>query len=1043
MCIFRKCFVTALIILTNPMFLAIVILSGSVIGQTVSETQSENSITLKFLAPENTPIPHATAEIHTDPKQNAEGWNNRNFKVKADENGVAVIPYKKEGMKYFSISVKTAGFTPFYAEWKEPERDPIPAEYTFRLDKAMSIGGVVLDDAGKPLAGVNVNFSFPWGIRQRIIHDHFHCTAERTTDQNGQWKYESFPIECLGRTETFTLKHPDFQTLYKRIPVAQFKPNEKEEFTASITMQKGITVAGNIIDTEGKPVVGAVVYGSNKTRSNQPEKTATDEKGRFEFKNWIEAQGQYIIVRAKGFAPEMKDGIWVHPNMEPIGFTLKAGKTIRAKVVNTEGKPVPNIWFALESWRTQRLLSNAVMGGRKATNAEGIFVWEDAPEDKVVFDLLPDHKERKYRTLRGQSVVAKDSEYEFIVQPLIKVSGNVFNAKTIEKISEFQIFKGFHFPGNTRFYWDTQDTKIGHNGLLDVSYDDERYSIFIKIEAKGYAPKISREIDLSETNVTLDFAMEESTGEDKAGISGVVHGPDGKPVQNAAVAVATKNQTPYIQNGSFLNNPPTKTDDKGYFALSLIVLEEMAENTDPDFKLFVIHSSGFAQITIDDFQKASRTIQLEKWARVEGTLQIGSEPGKEKQLGLQLEEENHDWNTPRAHFDYQATSDSQGKFVFENVPAAKVKIYRTISFAIHSNGNSNCSSHGQSTETKPNETATVKLGGIGCPVIGKLVTPDDFEGTPNWNFCHVTVTPNVGSPPEFPKELEKLRETIPDEIRNETDREKNQTLFEAWKKNTDAGKKYDDIMSPYKKAYDDWNVRRRESWNKQIACAVDENGNFRLDDVPAGNWNIHVELATPPPENQCGSGERVGSLGKAITVPDIPEGKIQTDKPFDTGTLVLEKVKPRVRLITVGTEAPDFELKRIVPKKEGEDKPKEEEEIVKLSNFRGKTVIIDFWATWCGPCLEKMPELVQFYDKIKDNPDFVLIGISIDNNDKTLLNFLAKRENMGWIQLRTDPTSPLTIQYGISAVPTLIVINPEGKVSAVNSEITSLIPKEK
>ncbi|MDR1270423.1 MAG: carboxypeptidase regulatory-like domain-containing protein, partial [Planctomycetaceae bacterium] len=966
MCIFRKHFVATSIILTIQMFLAIVILSGYAIGQSVSETQSECSITLKFLAPEDKPIPHATAEIRTDLKQNAKGWNDRVFKVKADENGIAVVPYKKEGMKkYFIISVKTAGFTPFYADWQELDQDPIPTEYTFRLDKAMSIGGVVFDDSGKPLAGVNVGFSFPWGIRQRIVRDFYWYSEELTTDENGRWKYELIPEECLGLENTFTFKHRNFKTLHKQMSIAKFKSNEKGEFATSATMQKGITVVGNVIDAEGKPVADAVVYGSNGTQSYQPEKTKTDEKGRFEFKNWNEAKEQYITVRAKGFAPEMKDDIWIRPNMEPIKFTLKAGKTIRAKVIDAEGKPVPNVWFALEKWRTQRFVTDEMMGGRKTTNAEGIFVWENAPEDKIVFDLLPNDK--KYRTLRSQSIVAQDSEYLFTVQPVLKISGKVFDAQTGEKIPEFKMLKGSNYNNyNGHLHWDMQNMKLKRDGLFDVSYDDELHSLFIKIEANGYTPKMSREIDLSETNVDLDFAMEKSTGEEQTGISGIVNSPDGKPIRNAAVAIVTKNQRPSIINGIFWNDVSSKTDDNGRFTIPPVTREEMVEDADNDFKLIVIHSSGFAQITKDDFQKANKTIKLEKWARVEGTIQIGSEVGKEKKLTLELIEENQGRNKPQANFDYNVTSDLQGKFVFENVPAGKIKVARMINFAIRSGGGGSvgCYSHGQNAEAKSGETVTLKLGGTGCPVIGKLTIPDDFEGTPNWNFCHVTVRPNIDPQPKYPKELQELHKMIPAEILNEDDNDKRQTLLEEWKK-TDAGKKYENIRLPHEKAYEkankDWRIRDDESWGKQIACAVDENGNFRLDDVPAGNWEITIELTTPPPENQCGYGERVGYLKKVITVPDIPEGKIQTDKPFDLGILMLEKVKPLIQLITVGTEAPDFELKRLVPTKKGKDEPKEKpkEEIIKLSNLRGKTIIINFWATWCGPCLEKMPELVQ------------------------------------------------------------------------------------
>ncbi len=82
-------------------------------------------------------------------------------------------------------------------------------------------------------------------------------------------------------------------------------------------------------------------------------------------------------------------------------------------------------------------------------------------------------------------------------------------------------------------------------------------------------------------------------------------------------------------------------------------------------------------------------------------------------------------------------------------------------------------------------------------------------------------------------------------------------------------------------------------------------------------------------------------------------------------------------------------------------------ETIRLSDLRGKTVILNFWATWCGPCLKKMPEIVALYDRTKDNPTIVLIGISLDEDDATAIEFLKKRtSSWSWIQLRANWPSP-------------------------------------
>jgi len=167
-------------------------------------------------------------------------------------------------------------------------------------------------------------------------------------------------------------------------------------------------------------------------------------------------------------------------------------------------------------------------------------------------------------------------------------------------------------------------------------------------------------------------------------------------------------------------------------------------------------------------------------------------------------------------------------------------------------------------------------------------------------------------------------------------------------------------------------------------------------------------------------------LSYPVTVAEIPGG--QSDEPLELGTLTLERPQSLPRLIAVGADAPDFELTRL-----GED-----EETIKLSDYRGKTVVLEFWATWCGPCLAKLPEIVAFHEKHKDNPNVVLLGISIDDNEKLLLNFLEKKTEMSWPQLRTDPDSELTRQYGVFAIPAMIVVGPDGNVIAVNPVIGQL-----
>ncbi|MGI8907789.1 MAG: peroxiredoxin family protein [Candidatus Sumerlaeaceae bacterium] len=134
--------------------------------------------------------------------------------------------------------------------------------------------------------------------------------------------------------------------------------------------------------------------------------------------------------------------------------------------------------------------------------------------------------------------------------------------------------------------------------------------------------------------------------------------------------------------------------------------------------------------------------------------------------------------------------------------------------------------------------------------------------------------------------------------------------------------------------------------------------------------------------------------------------------------------------IAEGTSAPDFEATSIDGQK------------IKLSSYRGKVVLLDFWATWCGPCVGLIPDMKRIYDANQGKP-FVLLGISADHEESALKEFVKKRE-VKWPQVfEGDPTSGTAmLAYGITKYPTTVLIDAQGqirKVDAHGDELTQAI----
>ena len=97
---------------------------------------------------------------------------------------------------------------------------------------------------------------------------------------------------------------------------------------------------------------------------------------------------------------------------------------------------------------------------------------------------------------------------------------------------------------------------------------------------------------------------------------------------------------------------------------------------------------------------------------------------------------------------------------------------------------------------------------------------------------------------------------------------------------------------------------------------------------------------------------------------------------------------------------------------------------ITLDDLRGKVVVLDFWATWCGPCTASVPDLRNLHRKYVTNPAFVMIGISADFEDQVWRDFTSQNK-MLWTHYR-DQDRKIQRAFGIHAYPTYIVIDHEG-----------------
>ncbi|WP_374165723.1 redoxin domain-containing protein [Arcticibacter sp. MXS-1] len=107
---------------------------------------------------------------------------------------------------------------------------------------------------------------------------------------------------------------------------------------------------------------------------------------------------------------------------------------------------------------------------------------------------------------------------------------------------------------------------------------------------------------------------------------------------------------------------------------------------------------------------------------------------------------------------------------------------------------------------------------------------------------------------------------------------------------------------------------------------------------------------------------------------------------------------------------------------------------VKLSDFRGKYVLLDFWASWCGPCRQENPNVVKAYNKYKDK-NFTVLGVSLDRqNGKDAWLKAIKDDGLTWTHVSDLKfwQNEVAVKYGIQSIPKNFLIDPQGKIIATD-----------
>lgn len=236
--------------------------------------------------------------------------------------------------------------------------------------------------------------------------------------------------------------------------------------------------------------------------------------------------------------------------------------------------------------------------------------------------------------------------------------------------------------------------------------------------------------------------------------------------------------------------------------------------------------------------------------------------------------------------------------------------------------------------------------------------------------------------------------------------------------NLPANKAMEAALTPYNKAFERYNVVDKTPGNlkklKEASQVIDQLYKDRQQQImaliPTHRKSMPVAVMA---SLYCMSTDSVKQLETFL-------------KSFDESIqqcYYLKQIRNKVnrlKSISIGQQAPDFELKDL------NGKP------VKLSSFRGKYVLLDFWASWCGPCRKENPNVVKSYDRYK-NKGFTVLGVSLDA-DEVKWRQAVQEDGMPWVQTLDDKTAAGNAGklYEIKAIPANFLIDTHGKIIATN-----------
>jgi thiol-disulfide isomerase/thioredoxin len=470
-------------------------------------------LTFSALAETNTPsmrlqvVDAATGQPVPDVKVRA--W------VRADptdQSGVCPIPLPKPGSENFSyrITLSKDGYVGQYITWSKSQGDKLadmPTNFTAKLEKGVSIGGIVKNEDGEPVPGARIILSGPppgdVGERVRsVVAPNYH--AERT-DAEGHWHFDEAPTDLDSLT--FRVIQPEYvtsvfacegfeteDTTIRLLPKAYFLENK-----VVMELGHGIELSGRVVDEAGKPVADASLTRNREWR-NPAAALSTDTNGQFKIVN-LKPGEMYLTIQAKGLAGQTRL-LDLKNSMPELKIEMAPGKILQGKVVDPAGKPITGASAQMDRME----LGPMEYDWSVNTDNEGRFSWDSAPEGEHPYYFSA----AGYHPRTEPSLVADGKDHVITLRPILDgdktvIDGRVTDVATKAPLGEFSVYvKQYNGPAITHFH----QTFANADGQYAVSVDSAATAYVITVGADGCRAEASHMKAVGDGDLRMDFALD-------------------------------------------------------------------------------------------------------------------------------------------------------------------------------------------------------------------------------------------------------------------------------------------------------------------------------------------------------------------------------------------------------------------------------------------------------------------------------------------------------------------------------------------------------